>query len=487
MYGWFFALWGVAVLSAIFEKGGTLVISIVVFSVPWLAFTIFANSIYHGSVKKKIAVAQISISDRSQLLEFLWHKGGVHTWVIWVCILLPVIGILAAITIPQFTAYKQRGYNAAELERKTEFSDPWGEKNPFLSEKVFEPAPAPESYPAPAPAPESSPSPAPTPAPASAPISLTALVKPPQVKARQPVRAPAPISTEQEHFDRIRRTHPDFEKYRDNGALKEWIQKQPHKSRLSLQKIYDKGDSDSVIALLTKFKKANNIPIVEAPARVPTPAPISTTAEDWFDKAHTLRKDGKYSDPRRAIEYLNEAIRLQPGYTEAYNMRGLAYVDLKQYQLAIKDYDEVIRLIPDFAFAYANRGYAYISSGNSEEGCRSLIRACELGDCKGYELSKQEGYCQSFTRNQGKQPQPPMDANISTKPVKQSPPPMENAKPSMDAEQRYRGIKGIVLKNETVIEGQIISMDPDTVKIRTKEGKVLSYDFKKEVERLITE
>jgi hypothetical protein len=52
----------------------------------------------------------------------------------------------------------------------------------------------------------------------------------------------------------------------------------------------------------------------------------------------------------------------------------------------------------------------------------------------------------------------------------------------------YEGIKGIVLKNGKVIEGQIISIDDnDVLKIQTKEGKILSYSFMKEVKEYITE
>jgi hypothetical protein len=52
----------------------------------------------------------------------------------------------------------------------------------------------------------------------------------------------------------------------------------------------------------------------------------------------------------------------------------------------------------------------------------------------------------------------------------------------------YEGIKGIVLKNGKVIEGQIISIDyNDVLKIRTKEGKILSYSFMKEVKEYIIE
>jgi hypothetical protein len=51
----------------------------------------------------------------------------------------------------------------------------------------------------------------------------------------------------------------------------------------------------------------------------------------------------------------------------------------------------------------------------------------------------------------------------------------------------YEGIKGIVLKNGEIIEGQIISIDDnDVLKIRTKDGKIFSYPFMK-VEKYITE
>ncbi len=105
MYGWFFAFWGIAALSNLVEKAGSPGLSALVFFAPWIAFTVFANSLYHRSIKKRIAVAQITIKDESQLLEYLRQKGGVHAWVIWVSGLLPIIGILAAIIIPMFARH----------------------------------------------------------------------------------------------------------------------------------------------------------------------------------------------------------------------------------------------------------------------------------------------------------------------------------------------------------------------------------------------
>jgi len=82
-------------------------------------------------------------------------------------------------------------------------------------------------------------------------------------------------------------------------------------------------------------------------------------AVKWFQKAHALWHNGKYTDPETAIDYYSQAIRLDPGYAAAYYNKGLAYQDLKQYRQSIKDYNQAIRLDPNFTSAYNNRGNAY--------------------------------------------------------------------------------------------------------------------------------
>ncbi len=57
---------------------------------------------------------------------------------------------------------------------------------------------------------------------------------------------------------------------------------------------------------------------------------------------------------------------------------------------------------------------------------------------------------------------------------------------SIDTQHYYEGIKGIVLKNGKIIKGQIISIDNDVLKIRTREGKILSYHFINDVKEFIT-
>jgi tetratricopeptide (TPR) repeat protein len=88
------------------------------------------------------------------------------------------------------------------------------------------------------------------------------------------------------------------------------------------------------------------------------------TAVDWVNKSLTLWADGKFTDPKKAIEYLTNAIELQPDYARAYNGRGIAYhANLGQEQRAIDDYNEAIRLKPNYADAYGNRGNAYTILG----------------------------------------------------------------------------------------------------------------------------
>ena len=185
------------------------------------------------------------------------------------------------------------------------------------------------------------------------------------------------------------------------------------------------------------------------------------TVVDWKDKSIVLWDGGKYTEPQKAIEYLNQAIRLKPDdadvysrrgdvyfsmrifertiedysraillrpadysyyllrggvygilgqskkaiqdfdqaillkpdFADAYFLRGIEYTGQDQHYLAIKDFDQAILLKPDFAKAYNVRGLTYLISGNTLKGCSSLIRACELGDCKNYHSNKSKGLC----------------------------------------------------------------------------------------------
>ncbi|MEN6467687.1 MAG: tetratricopeptide repeat protein [Smithella sp.] len=89
-------------------------------------------------------------------------------------------------------------------------------------------------------------------------------------------------------------------------------------------------------------------------------------AVDWYNKALSLLNlnSGELTESKRVIEYLNNAIKLQPDYTDAHINRGSAYIILGQYQLAIADINQAMRLKPDDAYyLYYNRANAYSALG----------------------------------------------------------------------------------------------------------------------------
>jgi hypothetical protein len=171
-------------------------------------------------------------------------------------------------------------------------------------------------------------------------------------------------------------------------------------------------------------------PVLSAPPSQPaltSESAATSSAYELFKKALELCPGEKCTDPQKAIEYLDEAIKLKPNFAGAYNNRGNAYCDLGQYERAIEDYSEAIRLKPDYAFSYGNRGVvygnlgqykraiedynvainlnpdfaiafvnrgnAYLSSGNKELGCSDAQKACDLGLCPALEAAKKKGDC----------------------------------------------------------------------------------------------
>ena len=96
------------------------------------------------------------------------------------------------------------------------------------------------------------------------------------------------------------------------------------------------------------------------------------------DQALKLWKDGKYSNPRRVIELLDDAIELDPGYADAYLTRGLAYKNLKQYTRAIQDYNKAIEFDPGYELTYHARGIEYANLNQHIKAIQDYDKAIEL-------------------------------------------------------------------------------------------------------------
>ena len=137
-------------------------------------------------------------------------------------------------------------------------------------------------------------------------------------------------------------------------------------------------------------KKINR---VETPKIEVSATSNNVSADDLFNSALAICSGKKCINPKKATEYLNQAIKLRPDFVEAYGMRGNVYQKRGQYQNAVEDYNEVLKLNPGDPRAYFNRGTAYLMLGNEKLGCPDLHKACDLGYCDALEWAKSKGIC----------------------------------------------------------------------------------------------
>jgi tetratricopeptide (TPR) repeat protein len=156
-------------------------------------------------------------------------------------------------------------------------------------------------------------------------------------------------------------------------------------------------------------------------------APDPLKDADWNTRATSLWKDAQYVDVKKAVAYLEKAIQEKPNFAEAYNNRGNAYREMKQYALAMQDYNKAISLKPNlektfnnrgniyfdqrnfqmaiedynkalslnasYNLAYLNRGLAYHELKKDDLACLDFLKACEFGDCDGINWAQKTGIC----------------------------------------------------------------------------------------------
>ena len=197
------------------------------------------------------------------------------------------------------------------------------------------------------------------------------------------------------------------------------------------------ANADVKIAQLKSWKKtpATNLagehkktkPPLTAAAAKKSVAGHGSADVDWSQKAMALWQGDVYKDARTAVKYWGRAISVKQNAASAYNNRGLAYHELKQYQQAISDFDQAIKLDREYAVAYNNRGNsyyelskyqlalrdfnqslklkpnyakAYLNRGlvfyqldKKREACGDFQKSCNQGDCDGMKWAMKNGIC----------------------------------------------------------------------------------------------
>jgi tetratricopeptide (TPR) repeat protein len=105
-------------------------------------------------------------------------------------------------------------------------------------------------------------------------------------------------------------------------------------------------------------------------------------AQEAFRKGETFSAEpgtgARYRDPRAAIAAFSEAIRLDPGYPDAYAQRGRAYADLRDYELALADINHALVLDPRLSRAYRARAKTYLAMDKYQLAVADATEAIRL-------------------------------------------------------------------------------------------------------------
>ncbi len=99
------------------------------------------------------------------------------------------------------------------------------------------------------------------------------------------------------------------------------------------------------------------------------------SSEAFLDKAKEQLQKGKAKD---AVEYLNQAIDKDPENARAFNMRGVAYFELKDYANALLDYEKAINLNPKDYKPYFNRASVKMEKSDWAGALNDCTKASEI-------------------------------------------------------------------------------------------------------------
>jgi tetratricopeptide (TPR) repeat protein len=129
------------------------------------------------------------------------------------------------------------------------------------------------------------------------------------------------------------------------------------------------------IFILLRPSEPNRFFIFGAVAMVLLASPASAASErDIRDCEQASDLDLKIASCTRAIA----SGKLGPVAFTAYDIRGGAWTDKREYDRAITDYSEAIKLNPKFAFAYNNRGITWTLKGEFDRAIADFDEAIRL-------------------------------------------------------------------------------------------------------------
>jgi tetratricopeptide (TPR) repeat protein len=118
------------------------------------------------------------------------------------------------------------------------------------------------------------------------------------------------------------------------------------------------------------------VPGLQLPtAPPPINPPAQPTASDLYLQGVQAGIEG---NTQAALTALNQSIKAQPNYAEAYAERGSIYLDMKDYKAALDDFNQAIRLNPNQWNFYNNRAIARFNLKDLQGSIADDDRAIQL-------------------------------------------------------------------------------------------------------------
>jgi tetratricopeptide (TPR) repeat protein len=118
-------------------------------------------------------------------------------------------------------------------------------------------------------------------------------------------------------------------------------------------------------------KSGVDVGVTPPPERIVT----APKADDFFIQGVDKQRKG---DNQGAILAYNDAIKINPNFSEAYIKRGNARDDLGDKQGAIEDYNQALKINPNYAKAYYNRGTARYDLGDKQSAIADYNQAIKI-------------------------------------------------------------------------------------------------------------
>jgi tetratricopeptide (TPR) repeat protein len=100
-----------------------------------------------------------------------------------------------------------------------------------------------------------------------------------------------------------------------------------------------------------------------------------TSSDQYVEQARILLKEEKTQE---AISLLNKAIDADADNVDAFNMRGVAYFERKEFGNALLDFEQAVKLDPTFYRPYYNRALMKTSLGDVQGALADYSDAIRL-------------------------------------------------------------------------------------------------------------